>query len=62
MRLLDDLILHRRDELRLNSDVYEIKLGDAFLMTSLFHKSEEALADLGLQKLKSDRLNVVIEC
>ena len=29
-------------------------------MTSLFHKSEEALPDLSLQKFKSDRLNVVI--
>ena len=55
-----DLVLRRRHELRINSDVYEIKLGDDFLMTSLFHKSEEALADLGLQKLKSDKLNVVI--
>mgnify|MGYP001355101790 FL=1 len=58
--LLGELVLRRRHELRLNSDVYEIKLGDDFLMTSLFHKSEEALADLGLQKLKSNRLNVVI--
>tara|TARA_B100001093_G_C26543141_1_gene891196 strand:+ start:108 stop:824 length:717 start_codon:yes stop_codon:yes gene_type:complete len=55
-----DLSLRRRHELRLNTDVYEIKLGDDFLMTSLFHKSEDALADLGLQKLKSDKLNVVI--
>ena len=46
-----DLVLRRRHELRLNSDVYKIKLGDDFLMTSLFHNSEEALADLGLQKL-----------
>ncbi|MEE2933188.1 MAG: hypothetical protein VX941_07160 [Pseudomonadota bacterium] len=58
--LLGDLILQRRHELRLNSDVYEVKLGDDFLMTSLFHKSEEALADLSRQKLKSDSLNVVI--
>ena len=55
-----NLGLCRTHELRLKSDIYEIKLGDDFLMTSLFHKSEEALPDLSLQKFKSDRLNVVI--
>lgn len=31
-----------------NEEVYEVKLGDDFLMSSLFHAVEVALADLGL--------------
>ena len=41
-------------------DVYEVKLGDAFLMSSLFHEVEEALAHLGLGELKGDRWDVVV--
>jgi len=42
------LILRRRREHRLDIDVFEIKLGEAFLMSSLFTDSEVALARLGL--------------
>lgn len=42
------LILRRRFEHRLGLDVFEIKLGEAFLMSSLFTASEVALARLGL--------------
>lgn len=46
---LGDLILRRRTVLALdNLDVYEIILGDAFLMSSLFTEVEQALARLGL--------------
>jgi spermidine synthase len=49
---LGDLILQRRRYLQLNNQVvYEVKLGDAFLMSSLFHVVEEALANLGLDAL-----------
>lgn len=34
-------------------DVYEVKLGDEFLMSSLFYEAEIALADLGLAALEA---------
>jgi spermidine synthase len=52
--------LRRRKELRLGIDVYEIKLGDEFLMSSLFTDSEIALARLGLAALAGDNLAVVV--
>ena len=52
--------LRRRRELRLGVDVYEIKLGDEFLMSSLFTASEIALARLGLAALDGDNLSVVV--
>ncbi len=52
--------LRRRKELRLGIDVYEIKLGDEFLMSSLFTASEIALARLGLAALGGDDLAVVV--
>ena len=54
------LSLRRRRELKLGIDVFEIKLGDEFLMSSLFTASEIALADLGLAGLSGPALNVVV--
>jgi spermidine synthase len=54
------LSLRRRREPKLGIDVFEIKLGDEFLMSSLFTASEIALAQLGLAELSSDGLNVVV--
>lgn len=54
------LSLRRRRELKLGVDVFEIKLGEEFLMSSLFTASEIALADLGLAGLAGDNLNVVV--
>src|SRR5476651_2590424 len=54
------LSLRRRREPKLGVDVFEIKLGDEFLMSSLFTASEIALAQLGLAELSSDGLNVVV--
>ncbi len=45
------LSLRRRRDLSLDVDVIEIKLGDEFLMSSLFTASEIALARLGLADL-----------
>ncbi len=42
-----------------NQEVFEVKLGEEFLMSSLFHDVEVALADLGLAKL-SGPLDVVV--
>jgi len=51
---LGDISLRRRSEPRLNHViVYEVKLGDEFLMSSLFTESEIQLARLGLAALKS---------
>jgi hypothetical protein len=45
------LSLRRRRELSLGVDVFEIKLGEEYLMSSLFTASEIALARLGLAEL-----------
>ena len=54
------LSLRRRREPSLGVDVFEIKLGDEFLMSSLFTASEIALARLGLAVLSGDGLDVVV--
>ena len=54
------LSLRRRRELKLGVDVFEIKLGDEFLMSSLFTASEIALARLGLARLPGTALDVVV--
>jgi len=41
-------------------DVYEVKLGDAFLMSSLFHDVEVALSHLGLGELEGADWDVVV--
>ncbi|MEO6839920.1 MAG: spermidine synthase [Bradyrhizobium sp.] len=45
------LSLRRRRQLSSGIDIYEIKLGDEFLMSSLFTVAEIALARLGLAEL-----------
>jgi spermidine synthase len=58
---LGDLILRRRRMAMLDDlIVYEVLLGDAFLMSSLFHDVEEALADLGLAATEGEKLDVVV--
>ena len=54
------LSLRRRRELSLGVDVFEIKLGDEYLMSSLFTASEIALARLGLAELSGPGLDVVV--
>jgi spermidine synthase len=54
------LSLRRRLEPTQGIDVYEIKLGDEFLMSSLFTASEIALARLGLAELSAAGLDVVV--
>lgn len=57
---LGDLTLRRRLEPRLDGrEVFEVKLGDEYLMSSLFTESERQLAKLGLASLAGD-LDVVI--
>jgi hypothetical protein len=52
--------LRRRIEPSLNVDVYEVKLGDEFLMSSLFTVAEIALARLGLAQAVDADLDVVV--
>ena len=54
------LSLRRRRELSLGVDVYEIKLGEEYLMSSLFTASEVALARLALAELSGGNLDVVV--
>ncbi len=58
---LGDLMLRRRRILMLGgAEVYEVKLGDEFLMSSLFHEAEVALANLGLAELDAAAPDVVV--
>ncbi|HEY9034015.1 MAG TPA: spermidine synthase [Pseudomonadales bacterium] len=41
-------------------DIYEVKLGEEFLMSSMFVDAEIALADLALAMLDGDQLHVVV--
>ncbi|HLK95924.1 MAG TPA: spermidine synthase [Nocardioidaceae bacterium] len=52
--------LRRRVEPSLSVDVYEVKLGDEFLMSSLFVTGETELARLGLRDLEYDGLDVLV--
>ncbi|SBS77697.1 conserved hypothetical protein [uncultured Mycobacterium sp.] len=52
--------LRRRIEPSLNVDVFEVKLGDEFLMSSLFTAAEVALARLGLAQAVDGDLDVVV--
>ncbi|HPA19717.1 MAG TPA: spermidine synthase [Verrucomicrobiae bacterium] len=58
---LGDLMLRRRTVATLGGlEVFEVKLGDEFLMTSLFHDVEVALADFALAELDGTALDVVV--
>ena len=58
---LGDISLRRRAEPRLNGKVlYEVKLGDEFLMSSLFTEAEVQLATLGLAKIDANEIDVIV--
>lgn len=54
------LSLRRRREPTRQVDVFEVKLGDEYLMSSLFTVAEVALARLGLGELDGDAWSVVV--
>jgi len=57
---LGELILRRRLETVLqNREIFEVKLGDEFLMSSLFTEGETQLSHLGLAELRGE-LDVVV--
>lgn len=58
---MGELSLRRRRILSLGGvEVFEIKLGDKFLMSSLFTKAEIALVDLALSELALSDVDVVV--
>lgn len=58
---MGELILQRRRILALKGRmVYEVRLGAEYLMSSLFHAAETALADIGLGELKGSEWEVVV--
>lgn len=57
---LGEISLRRRLEPTLQVDVYEVKLGPEFLMSSLFPVAEIELARLGLAACTGDALDVVV--
>ena len=58
---LGEITLRRRRIPMLGDvEVFEVKLGEAFLMSSLFHEVEVALARLGLASLDAPSLDVVV--
>lgn len=55
------LSLRRKEILELNGlEVFEVTLGDEFLMSSLFHDVEVALSELGLAAVEGEDLQVVV--
>ncbi|MEV6007025.1 spermidine synthase [Streptomyces sp. NPDC051976] len=52
--------LRRRRDPATGEDIHEVKLGDEFLMSSLFTAGEIALTDLGLAGLTATQLDVVV--
>ncbi|MDT5027024.1 MAG: hypothetical protein QOE61_3450, partial [Micromonosporaceae bacterium] len=52
--------LRRRWDPSLGSDIYEVKLDDDFLMSSLFTVAEEELARLALAAVPADDLDVLV--
>lgn len=57
---LGEISLRRRYDLIARTEIYEVKLGDEYLMSSLFTASERALAALGLEMVQGQRLSVVV--
>lgn len=59
--LLGEITLRRRRIPALGDrDIYEVKLGEEFLMSSMFVDAEVALADLGIGAVEGDQLRVVV--
>jgi spermidine synthase len=57
---MGDLSLRRRTEPTLGVEIFEVKLGDEFLMSSLFTVAEEELATLGLAATRGEELAVLV--
>lgn len=57
---MGELSLRRRIDPRLGMEVFEVRLGDEYLMSSLFTLGETELARLGLAAATGDSLDVLV--
>ncbi|MGV8897110.1 MAG: spermidine synthase [Rhodoglobus sp.] len=57
---MGDLTLRRRTDAELGVEIFEVKLGEEFLMSSLFTVAEEELATLGLAVAVGNELSVLV--
>lgn len=57
---LGEVTLWRRLDPTTGGDVYEVKLGDEYLMSSRFTVAEVAVAEIALSALSGDELDVVV--
>ena len=58
---LGELILQRRRALSMDGrEIFEVKLNNEYLMSSLFHEGEVALTNLGLNELSGQGWDVVV--
>jgi len=57
---MGELMLRRRADPATGEMIYEVRLEDEYLMSSLFTVAEEELATLGLAAATGDRLNVLV--
>lgn len=57
---IGEISLRRRRDPRTGDDVYEVKLGDEFLMSSMFTVAEIEVARLALARLDGDGFDVVV--
>ncbi|MES1212703.1 MAG: spermidine synthase [Leifsonia sp.] len=57
---MGELTLRRRHDPLVDTEVYEVKLGDEYLMSSLFTLAEEELARFGLDAVPGDALRVLV--
>ncbi|CAN5484144.1 hypothetical protein BH10ACT6_BH10ACT6_15160 [soil metagenome] len=57
---MGELTLRRRVDPSLDLEIFEVKLGEEYLMSSAFTVAEEALADLGLAVTSGESLRVLV--
>ena len=57
---IGDVSLRRRLDPVTGEQIFEVKLGDEFLMSSMFTAAEIALSRIGLARLGGDELSVVV--
>ncbi len=57
---MGELTLRRRTEPATGEMIYEVKLGDEYLMSSLFTVAEEELAVFGLAAANGSALDVLV--
>jgi spermidine synthase len=57
---MGELTLRRRVDPSLELEIFEVKLGEEYLMSSAFTVAEEALADLGLAATPGEKLRVLV--